>query len=75
MWYLGKGLAINQGFFIAQRQADGSPGKPIGDEETGAIMMFEELDSALEVKSRLQAEHGQLSIFKINLVFAGEVVL
>lgn len=63
----------NQGFFIAQRQPDGSPGRPIGNDD-GAIMMFEELDKVLEVRKEMEAEHGPLGVYKVNMVFAGEVI-
>jgi hypothetical protein len=65
---------VNQGFFIAQKLPDGTPGKPVGNDD-GAIMMFEEFDKAVTVRQELQREHGPLSIFRVNLVFAGEVLI
>ncbi len=38
-------------------------------------MMFEELDQAKKVRDLLDPEHGPLSIFRVNLVFSGEVIL
>jgi len=64
---------LDQGFFIAQKQQDGSPGRPIGNDD-GAIMMFEELDKASEVRKNMEVEHGPLSVFRVNMVFVGEVV-
>lgn len=65
---------MNQGFFIAQKQPDGTPGRPIGNDD-GAIMLFEDFDKACEVLKEMQAEYGPLSLFKVNLVFAGEVII
>ena len=64
---------MNCGYFIAQKQPDGTPGRPIGNEED-AIMLFEDLEKAREVQLTMSAEHGPLSVFKVNLVFAGEVL-
>jgi hypothetical protein len=64
----------DQGFFIAQKLLDGSPGRPIGNEDS-AIMLFEDLCVAQKVRDELSSEHGPLSIFKVNMVFCGEVVL
>ena len=63
----------NQGFFIAQKLTDGSPGCPIGN-DAGAIMMFEDLVKALDVKRAMEMEHGPLSVFAVNMSFCGEVV-
>lgn len=63
----------SQGFFIAQKQQDGSPGRPIGN-DAGAIMMFEDLAKALDVKRVMEVEHGPLGVFAVNMVFVGEVV-
>ena len=63
----------DQGFFIAQRLADGSPGRPIGNDD-GAIMLFDDLGKALEVRTCMEAEHGPLGVFKINISFVGEVI-
>lgn len=65
---------MNQGFFIAQKLADGSPGKPVGNDD-GAIMLFEDFDKAIIVRGGLEKEHGALGIFRVNLVFAGEVLI
>ena len=65
---------MNQGFFLAQKLPDGSPGRPIGN-DAGAISMFEELDKALEVRRMMEAEHGPLSVFAVNMSFCGEVVV
>ena len=64
---------LNRGFFIAQKQSDGSPGRPVGN-GAGAIMMFEDLEKALEVKRALEVGHGALGVFAVNMSFAGEVV-
>ena len=69
----GKRPNINQGFFIAKKQTDGSPGRPVGNEE-GAIMLFEDLEVSTKVKDSMASEHGPLSIFRVNLVLAGEVL-
>jgi hypothetical protein len=53
---------------------DGTPGRPVGNDD-GAIMMFEDLDKAIQVKAELEKEHGKLTLFKVNLVFTGEVLL
>lgn len=72
---------MNVGFFIAQKQDDGTPGRPIGmaiddSEVDGGIMMFEELPHAIQARERMQADMGtELSIFKVNLAFVGEVIL
>lgn len=68
------------GFFIAKKLKDGSPGQPIGMAidniaMEGGIMMFEELGDAIKVRDTMQTDIGPLSIFKVNLVFAGEVLL
>jgi hypothetical protein len=62
---------MDAGFFIAQKQEDGTPGRPVGNDD-GSIAVFEELDTALKVRDALTAEHGKLSVFKINISFAGE---
>ena len=59
-------------YFIAKKKQDGSPGKPIGN-EVGAIMVFEELEVARGTCEVLSREHGQLSIFAMNIVVVGEV--
>jgi hypothetical protein len=64
---------MDQGFFIAQRQADGGPGRPIGNDD-GAIMLFEELDKVIAVRNAMEEEHGPLGVFKLNISFAGEVI-
>lgn len=61
-------------FFIASKTADGTLGKPIGNDD-GAIMFFEELEAAIEVKNGLVKEHGPLHIFRMNMSFAGEVLI
>lgn len=66
---------MDQGFFLAQKQQDGSPGRPLGNEEDGAIMMWENLSEALNVRNRLIPEMGVLCVFRVNLVFTGEVIL
>ena len=65
---------MDAGFFIAQKQEDGTPGRPVGNDD-GSIAVFEELDTALEVRDSLAAEHGKLSIFRINISFSGEVLV
>ena len=67
-------LTPDQGFFIAQRLPDGSPGRPIGNDD-GSIAMFEDLDVARKTREDLTPEHGPLSIFSVNMVFSGEVIL
>lgn len=64
---------MNQGYVIAKKNADGDMGRPIGNDE-GAIALFEELDLAVKVRNSMVPEHGPLSVFIVNLVFAGEVV-
>jgi hypothetical protein len=64
----------DQGFFIAQLLPDGSPGRPIGNDD-GSIAMFEDLDVAKSTRDSLLAEHGPLSIFSVNMVFSGKVIL
>ena len=66
---------MNCGFFLAQKLPDGGPGKPIGSGDDGAIAMFEDLDVAVQVRDSLAGELGPLSIFRVNLVFVGEVIL
>lgn len=63
----------NQGYFIAQKLPDGTPGRPIGNDD-GAIMMFEDLEKVCDVRNAMLEEHGPLSIFIVNIVFAGEVL-
>ncbi len=70
---IANGIPMNFGFFIAQKQEDGSPGRPVGNED-GAIMMFEDLDVAKGVRDNMQEEGAPLAIFKVNLVYAGEVL-
>ena len=65
---------INSGFFVAEKLPDGSPGRPIGNED-GAIMLFEDLALADRVRSGAAPENGPLTIFKVNIVFAGEVLI
>ena len=64
---------MDQAFFIAQRQEDGTPGRPVGNDD-GAIMMFEELELAKKVQQEMDDEHGPLAIFQLNVKFVGEVV-
>lgn len=69
-----KPTTLDQGFFIAQKLPDGSPGRPIGNDD-GSIAMFEDLEVVKAVRSKLVEEHGPLSIFRVNMVFSGEVIL
>ena len=63
------------GFFIAEKQADGSPGRPLGNED-GAIMLFDDLDTVRSARDTYSKELGHpLSIFKIAITPAGEVIL
>lgn len=70
---MNRAAEVSQGFFLAQRLADGTPGRPIGNED-GAVMMFEELEVAREVIAKLSEEDCPLAIFKVNLVYVGEVI-
>ena len=65
---------MDQGFFLAQRQEDGSPGRPIGNDDA-AIMLFDDLANAVRVRDGMLAECGPLGIFKLNVVLVGEVVV
>jgi hypothetical protein len=65
---------MNSGYFIAKKLPDGTPGRPIGNEED-AISLFEDLDLAVKVRDSMLPEHGELSVFKINVAFVGEVLL
>ena len=65
---------MNEGFFVAQKLADGSLGRPVGNDD-GAIMLFEELERAAAVRLSLLEESSDLAVFKVNLVFVGEVIL
>lgn len=62
------------GYFIASKNADGSPGKPVGNED-GAVMVFDDLAAAKAARGSLVVEMGQLSIFQVNVSILGEVVL
>lgn len=65
---------MNQGFFIAKKKPDGSPGIPIGNEDE-AISMFDDLEKAVKVKDEMEAIHGKLSIFRVSIVHMGEVII
>jgi hypothetical protein len=64
---------IDSGFFIAQRLPDGSPGRPVGNSD-GAMSLFEDLSVARKVKEDMEQEVGPLAIFRLNVVYCGEVV-
>lgn len=64
---------MSTGYFIAIKREDGSPDRPIGNDD-GAISMFEELDQARATAASLSEEHGPLAVFQVNLVFVGEVL-
>lgn len=70
---------MGKGYFIAQKTADGSPGRPIGADEfvrdgNGPFLLFEDLDEAKKVKDQLVSQIGPLSIFCVNIVLSGELV-
>ena len=65
-------MAINAGYFIAQKDQDGSPGRPIGNED-GAIMLFDDLAVARKVRDDSLAECGQMYIWRVNISILGEV--
>ena len=73
---------MDSGYFIAQRLPDGSPGRPVGNNlfadqlpDNGSIMMFDDLGKANVVRRLVEEELGQpLSLFKMNMAFAGVVV-
>ena len=73
-------MGVSQGFFIAQKKQDGSPGRPIGTGDfekdgNGPLLLFEDLEEATRVRAELVKSTGPLSIFQVNLVMAGEVIL
>jgi hypothetical protein len=66
---------MEKGYFIAQKLANGTPGRPVGSEEDSGIMLFEDLNQARAVRDNMSLEHGALSIFVVNLGMVGEVIL
>lgn len=64
---------MDHGFFIAE-QKDGKLGRPIGNEHD-AVMFFEDLDTAVKVKNLMSGLCADLRIYKMNMSFAGEVVI
>lgn len=65
---------MNQGYFIAQREPDGSPGKPIGNED-GAIMLFDSKEQAQKVLDEMTKDVTDLRLYMVNYVVVGEVTL
>jgi hypothetical protein len=65
---------MNKGFFLAQKQDDGTPGRPIGNED-GAIMMFEELEVAVRAMQDLPTNLAPMGVFQVNISFVGEVII
>jgi hypothetical protein len=68
---------INDGFLVATRYKDGSMGDPIGNiEDGGGFTLFYSLDHAVKIRDQVSIESKQqLHVFKLNIVFAGEVIL
>lgn len=64
---------MSQGYFIALKKPDGSPDRPIGNDD-GAISMFEDLGMAVRVAENLSTPDQPLHVFQVNLVFVGEVL-
>jgi hypothetical protein len=64
---------MDVGYFIAERQPDGRPGKPAGNDD-GAIMVFEELDPAKSARDRISREISrEMAIYKLSIRLVGEV--
>ena len=64
---------MSQGFFLAMRQDDGSPGNTVGN-DLGATMVFEDVAAAAAARESLRESYGKLAIFCINIVVVGEVL-
>ena len=67
---------MSEGFFIASRLEDGSVGQPVSNGGE-SISLFEDLLVAKKVRDELVKEGsmGMLHIYKVNMVFVGEVIL
>lgn len=61
------------GYFIASKEPSGKPGLPIGDEETGAIMVFDDLQQVRSVRDKLP-NSPTMKIFKLSMSVVGEVI-
>lgn len=60
-------------YVIVQKTADGSPGRPVGD-ENGAIAVFEDSEQASKVLNDMKEDVPNLGIFRLNISMAGEVL-
>jgi hypothetical protein len=58
------------GFFIAEKLPDGSPGRPVGDQEYDTVALFHTVEKAIQIRDSVNKD---LKIFRLNLVFVGEV--
>ena len=63
---------MDSGYFLAEKRPDGTPGRPIGGPELGAILMFDDFDVARNARGSSE-ELSLLSIFKVNIAVVGEV--
>lgn len=66
---------LDRGYFMATKKDDGTMGRPIGDDETGAVMLFDDLDTVRSFAKKFEVGEGcgKLCVFAVNLVVVGEV--
>ena len=75
----GKQSKSSDAYYIAKKNNDGSPGKPIGiaalddANDDGAMLLFNGLKEAKSVLTEIGED--DLSVFKVHMRVIGEVVL
>jgi len=64
---------MNQGYLLAEKLEDGSPGRPIGNEE-GAVMLFDDLAVAQRIRDDMSDGELRLCVFRVNISISGEAI-